>query len=94
MKLCCRLFQKVTSIDLKENEEADVNIILPQTDDLSQQGQLITESNVWNSNSNQVLIYLINTFLELQSSLSGQTVEAILNVAGGWAGGNAADKSK
>lgn len=64
---------KVTSIDLKENEEADVNIILPQTDDVSQQGQLISE--------------------KLRSSLSGQTVEAILNVAGGWAGGNAADKN-
>lgn len=32
--------------------------------------------------------------LELRSSLNGEPVEAILNVAGGWAGGNAGDKSK
>jgi hypothetical protein len=33
-------------------------------------------------------------YLELQSSLKGESVDAILNVAGGWAGGNAGDKSK
>lgn len=30
--------------------------------------------------------------LELQSALNDQRVDAILNVAGGWAGGNASDK--
>ena len=32
-------------------------------------------------------------YLEIQSSLKGESVEAILNVAGGWAGGNAGDKN-
>jgi dihydropteridine reductase len=32
-------------------------------------------------------------YLEIQSSLNGESVEAILNVAGGWAGGNAGDKN-
>ena len=32
--------------------------------------------------------------LEIQSSLNGESVDAILNVAGGWAGGNAGDKGK
>ena len=33
-------------------------------------------------------------FAELQSTLSGELAEAILNVAGGWAGGNASDKGE
>jgi hypothetical protein len=37
-------------------------------------------------------VLIIN--LELQSSLKGESVDAILNVAGGWAGGNAGDKGK
>ena len=32
--------------------------------------------------------------VELQSSLNGESVDAILNVAGGWAGGNAGNKGK
>ncbi len=39
-----------------------------------------------------VFFLIIN--LELQSSLKGESVDAILNVAGGWAGGSAADKGK
>ncbi|UJR26228.1 hypothetical protein I4U23_007571 [Adineta vaga] len=63
---------KVTSIDLKQNEEADVNITLGEVENLEKQAELITE--------------------KIQSSLNGESVEAILNVAGGWAGGNAGDK--
>ena len=33
-------------------------------------------------------------YIEIQSSLNGESVDAILNVAGGWAGGNAGDKGK
>jgi dihydropteridine reductase len=62
----------VTSIDLKQNEQADVNITLGDGDSLEKQAELITQ--------------------ELQSSLKGESVDAILNVAGGWAGGNAGDK--
>jgi len=32
--------------------------------------------------------------LELQTALNGESVDAILNVAGGWAGGNAGDKGR
>jgi len=32
--------------------------------------------------------------LVLKTSVNGESVDAILNVAGGWAGGNAGDKSK
>ncbi len=38
--------------------------------------------------------FLLLIYLELQSSLQGESVDAILNVAGGWAGGNAGDKGK
>ncbi|CAF0814985.1 unnamed protein product [Adineta ricciae] len=63
---------KVTSIDLKQNEQADVNVTLADVQDLEKQAEFIKE--------------------KLQSSLNGEPVEAILNVAGGWAGGNAGDK--
>ncbi|CAF1408736.1 unnamed protein product, partial [Adineta steineri] len=63
---------KVTSIDLKENEQADVNIALGDTESVEKQAELISE--------------------KIQASLNGESVEAILNVAGGWAGGKANDK--
>jgi hypothetical protein len=34
----------VTSIDLKQNEQADVNITLGENDSLEKQAELITES--------------------------------------------------
>ncbi|CAF2307648.1 unnamed protein product [Rotaria sp. Silwood2] len=64
---------KVTSIDLKQNEQADVSIILGDAENLEKQAEFVTE--------------------QVQSSLNGQSVEAILNVAGGWAGGNVRDKN-
>ncbi|CAF2976122.1 unnamed protein product [Rotaria socialis] len=63
---------KVTSIDLKQNEQADVSIALNDNDSLEKQAEFVSE--------------------HIQSSLNGESVEAILNVAGGWAGGNASDK--
>ncbi|CAF1397333.1 unnamed protein product [Adineta steineri] len=65
---------KVTSIDLKENEQADVNIALGDTESVEKQAELISE--------------------KIQASLNGESVEAILNVAGGWAGGKANDKGE
>jgi hypothetical protein len=41
-----------------------------------------------------VTFFILIINLELQSSLNGESVDAILNVAGGWAGGNAGDKGK
>lgn len=63
---------KVTSIDLKGNDQADFNITLGDTDGVEKQAELITE--------------------KLQSTLNGESVDAILNVAGGWAGGSAGDR--
>jgi hypothetical protein len=83
---------------MKENEQADVNITLSQTNDLDQQAELLTESrsinNEFSSRCNEQISLFSFSILELQTSLNGESVEAILNVAGGWAGGNASDKGK
>ncbi|CAF2095245.1 unnamed protein product [Rotaria magnacalcarata] len=63
---------KVTSIDLKQNERADVSITVSDNDSLEKQAEFVSE--------------------QIQSSLNGESVEAIFNVAGGWAGGNASHK--
>ncbi|CAF0840021.1 unnamed protein product [Didymodactylos carnosus] len=60
---------KVTSIDLKESEHADVNIIVNDSDTLEQQAKFVNES--------------------IRNKLNDERIDAILNVAGGWAGGNA-----
>jgi hypothetical protein len=38
------VYQKVTSIDLKQNEQADVNITLGDDESLEKQAEFITES--------------------------------------------------
>uniref|UniRef100_A0A6M2DNT5 Dihydropteridine reductase n=1 Tax=Xenopsylla cheopis TaxID=163159 RepID=A0A6M2DNT5_XENCH len=60
----------VGSIDMKENELADANILIDKDLDLGKQ-----ENNVLSS---------------LDSLLAGQKLDAVICVAGGWAGGNAA----
>ncbi|CAF0865053.1 unnamed protein product, partial [Didymodactylos carnosus] len=60
---------KVTSIDLKENDCADVNIILSGNETLEQQAEFVNDN--------------------IRKQLNNESVDAILNVAGGWAGGNA-----
>ncbi|XP_022192770.1 dihydropteridine reductase [Nilaparvata lugens] len=62
----------VGCIDMKENEQADANIVVQVEDDWLQQ-----ESKVLS---------------QLQSVLTGDKVDAVICVAGGWAGGNAASK--
>ncbi|XP_026464449.1 LOW QUALITY PROTEIN: dihydropteridine reductase-like [Ctenocephalides felis] len=59
----------VGSIDMKENEQADANILIDKDLDLGKQ-----ETNVLTT---------------LESLLAGQKLDAIICVAGGWAGGNA-----
>lgn len=83
----------MTSIDLKQNEEADVNITLGDNESLEKQAEQITDSNNHIEKTNRrISIFVSPIFLELQSSLNGESVDAILNVAGGWAGGHAGDK--
>jgi hypothetical protein len=53
---------------------------------------LITESKY--KKQEDLINFLWIIYLEIQSSLNGESVEAILNVAGGWAGGNAGNKGK
>lgn len=55
---------------MKENEQADANILIDKDLDLGKQ-----ETNVLTT---------------LESLLAGQKLDAIICVAGGWAGGNAA----
>ncbi|RZF41143.1 hypothetical protein LSTR_LSTR010795 [Laodelphax striatellus] len=62
----------VGCIDMKENEQADANIVVQVEDDWIQQ-----ESKVLS---------------QLNSALAGDKVDAVICVAGGWAGGNAASK--
>lgn len=45
-------YQKVTSIDLKGNDQADVNITLSDTDGVDKQAELISESKS-NENFNE-----------------------------------------
>nr|XP_018915413.1 PREDICTED: dihydropteridine reductase [Bemisia tabaci] len=73
---CVSHFKKqnwwVGSIDLKENEEADVNIILdPNHGWLEQESKLISQ---------------------VGAALENNKLDAVICVAGGWAGGNAASK--
>lgn len=62
----------VASIDLKENESADANVIV-KTDDS------------WADQETKVL-------MQVGELLKGSKVDAVICVAGGWAGGNAASK--
>uniref|UniRef100_A0A0K8S4A9 Dihydropteridine reductase n=3 Tax=Lygus hesperus TaxID=30085 RepID=A0A0K8S4A9_LYGHE len=70
---CVSYFKKqqvwVGSIDMKENEEADANIVVSPDADWQLQHKLVLE--------------------KVASALGGEKVDAIINVAGGWAGGNA-----
>lgn len=59
----------VASIDLNQNQDADVNILVGKDDNLEQQ-----QSKVAN---------------EVTDALKGNKLDAIICVAGGWAGGNA-----
>jgi dihydropteridine reductase len=62
----------VLSVDMKENKNADANILVTAAESASIQGEKIEQ--------------------DLKSFVSNddQKLDAILNVAGGWAGGNAA----
>ncbi|BES99122.1 unnamed protein product [Nesidiocoris tenuis] len=70
---CVAYFKKqdcwVGSIDMKENDEADANIVVTPDSDWQQQHNLILE--------------------KLAGALGGDKVDAVICVAGGWAGGNA-----
>ncbi|XP_017787265.1 PREDICTED: dihydropteridine reductase [Nicrophorus vespilloides] len=59
----------VGSIDMHENQEADVNIVVDKDSEFSKQ-----ESTILNN---------------VSSALAGSKLDAIICVAGGWAGGNA-----
>jgi len=63
------LAQWVGSIDLSENEHADVSVVVPR--DASWEDQ---ESSVIG---------------KVAESLAGNKLDAVICVAGGWAGGNA-----
>ena len=67
----CFVFEKwIVSVDLKENANADANIIVDVKDSLAEQQTKIEEN---------------------LKPLLDEKLDAILNVAGGWAGGNAAN---
>lgn len=61
--------QWVGSIDLSENDKADISIVVPRDSSWEEQ-----ESSVVN---------------QVGESLAGQKLDAVICVAGGWAGGNA-----
>lgn len=62
----------VASIDLKENEHADANVIVKGDDSWMDQEVLVLS--------------------QVDDLLKGSKVDAVICVAGGWAGGNAASK--
>jgi len=62
----------VGSIDLKENDQADCNIVVKPEEE-------------WQEQESAVLS-------QVASSLQGAKLDAVICVAGGWAGGNAASK--
>lgn len=63
------LFQWVSSIDLSENEQADVSIVVPR-------------DGSWSDQEQEVLT-------KVGEALQGNKLDAVICVAGGWAGGNA-----
>uniref|UniRef100_A0A0N4V8A9 Dihydropteridine reductase n=1 Tax=Enterobius vermicularis TaxID=51028 RepID=A0A0N4V8A9_ENTVE len=67
---CC--FQRVVSVDLKENESASENIVLQHNSSWLDQEKTVLES--------------------MAKIVGSEKLDAILCVAGGWSGGNAASK--
>lgn len=78
--------QWVGSIDLSENTEADVNILVGRDDSLEQQvifKSIFYINNVLNFTQEKKVLETISV------ALDGSKLDAVICVAGGWAGGNA-----
>ena len=67
----------IVSVDLKENVNANANIIVDAKDSLAEQQSKIEEN--------------LKSLVDEKDGSGGGKLDAILNVAGGWAGGNAAN---
>ena len=75
----------VLSIDLLQNDDADANVLVSPTSDWLQQGKEARKS------SQLKCFYCLSEQLEVkvEEVLKEDKLDAIVCVAGGWAGGNA-----
>lgn len=78
------------SVDLVANEQADANIVLAQTDNWEQQGVEVGCLAVMQSAAIEPRCMLKQADSKVDTALNEDKLDAIICVAGGWAGGNAA----
>ncbi|KAJ7398553.1 Dihydropteridine reductase [Pitangus sulphuratus] len=89
---CVRYFKAknwwVASIDLAENADASASVVVRATDSFPEQAEQVIDS-VFSIR----FFYVLKVTAEIGKLLGEEKVDAILCVAGGWAGGSAKAKS-